>query len=241
VAIDDVWALIIFGFSLSFAKAFIHGDGTLLNVGVDLLIALLEIVGAFLIGGAIAFLFKKLSHFINTVKERLIYTFGFLLLTIGLADACHFSILLSCMFLGAVLTNISKESFQFFDSLREIDTPLYLIFFVLAGASLKIDVLGVSAFLAIGFIIFRTIGKVIGASLGAKIAGIPNSVGKLMGPALIPQAGVALACALVAKNTIGGIWGDKILVVTIASTVFFELIGPWATKHSLIKVGNIQE
>ncbi len=241
VAIDDAWALIIFGFSLSFAKAFIRGNGTFLAISLDLLIALLEIGGAFLLGGVIAFLFAKLSRFINTVKERLIYTFGFLFLTIGLAITCHFSVLLSCMFLGAVLTNISKESFQFFDSLHEVDTPLYLIFFVLAGAGLNITILGASAFLVIGFIVFRTIGKIIGAFLGAKLAGAPNTVGIRMGPALIPQAGVALACALIAKHAIGGALGDRILVVTVASTIFFELIGPWATKNSLLKAGDIQE
>lgn len=240
VAIDDAWALIIFGLSLSVAKSFLAGNGSTFSVLKDLLKTSSEIGGSFLLGGVVAFIFNKLSGFINTMKDRLIYTFGFLSLTIGLAISFNFSVLLSCMFFGALLANINKESFQFFNSLREIDTPLYLIFFVLAGASLKISVLGTSVVLTAGYIIFRTFGKIVGAFIGAKVVDASSSIKKYMGIALIPQAGVALACALIAKHAIGGVWGDTILTVTIASTVFFELIGPGATRYSLAKAGEIK-
>jgi len=241
VAIDDAWALIIFGLSLSVAKSFVNGYAGSAELLRDLLKTLLEIGGSFLLGGAIAIAFNKLSHFINTMKERLIYTFGFLSLVIGLAVAFHFSILLSCMFFGAVLANTNRESFQFFNSLREIDAPLYLIFFVMAGASLKINVLGAAVVLTLGYILLRTVGKMAGAFLGARIVDASASIKKYMGLALTPQAGVALACALNAKHAIGGFWGDKILTVTIASTVIFELIGPWITKFSLERAGDIKQ
>ena len=241
VAIDDAWALIIFGLSLALASSFLNGNGSTLGLIWDLAKAVLEIVGALIVGGAVALAFNKLARFINTTKERLIYTFGFLTLVIGLAMSFHFSVLLACMSFGAILTNTNKESFQFFDTLREIDTPLYLIFFVLAGASLKLDVLGQAVLLTLGYIVLRTLGKVIGAYLGAKIVDAPKMLVKYMGWALIPQAGVALACALVAKYTIGGELGDRILSITIASTVIFELIGPWITKTSLLKAGEIKD
>jgi len=241
VAIDDAWALIIFGLSLSVAKTFINGNGSMLNTVKDLLKAFMEIGGSFVLGGIIAVVFNKFSYLVSTTKERLIYTLGFLTLTIGAAISFNYSILLSCMFFGAVLANVSKKSFEFFDILREIDAPLYLIFFVLAGASLKINVLGAAAMLTVGYVVLRTVGKISGAFWGAKIAGSSLAVKKYMGLALIPQAGIALACALIAKHTIGGYWGDEILTITIASTLFFELIGPWATKFSLVKVGDIEE
>ncbi|MCQ9205084.1 MAG: cation:proton antiporter [Omnitrophica bacterium] len=241
VAIDDAWALVIFGLSLSLANSFVHGGYDFFSITRDLLKTVIEIGGSFLSGALIAIIFNKLSRFINTMKERLIYTLGFLFLVIGLAISFNFSILLSCMFFGAVLSNTNQKSFQFFDALREIDTPLYLIFFVLAGASLKISVLSTAMALTAGFIIFRTIGKVAGSYLGAKIVDASSAIKKYMGLALIPQAGVALACALIAKHSIGGFWGDKILAVTVASTVIFELIGPGLTKFSLGKAGEINE
>ncbi len=241
VAIDDAWALIIFGLSLALAKTFISGYSVTLDIFRDLLKALLEIIGSFALGFLIAVIFNKLCVLINTLKDRLVYTLGFLFLTVGLAIIFNFSVLLSCMFFGAVLVNINRESFHFFGSLREIDAPLYLIFFVLAGASLKIGVLGAALMLTAGFIVARTIGKISGAFLGAKVIGAPAVVRRYMGLALIPQAGVALACALIAKYAIGGVWGDRILSITVASTIVFELIGPWITKFSLSKAGDIIE
>ncbi|MCK4912959.1 MAG: cation:proton antiporter, partial [Candidatus Omnitrophica bacterium] len=241
VAIDDAWALVIFGLSLSVAKTFVTGNGDTIGLFKDLLKTSLEIGGSFVLGGAIAVVFNKLSSFINTNKERLIYTFGFLSLVIGMAISFNFSVLLSCMFFGALLANTNKESFHFFNSLRDIDAPLYLIFFVLAGASLKVSVLGTSVVLTLGYIIFRTLGKIAGAFIGAKVVDASLAIKKYMGLALIPQAGVALACALIAKHAIPGIWGDTILTITIASTVIFEIVGPWATKYSLVKAGEIKE
>lgn len=241
VAIDDAWALVIFGLSLAIAKSLATAGWDTLGVFKDSFRALLEIGGSFLLGGVVVIVFNKLSYFVNTVKERLIYILGFLSLVIGLSISFHFSVLLSCMVFGAGLTNSNKENFQFFDSLREIDTPLYLIFFVLAGASLKISCLGAAITLTSAFIFFRILGKIAGAFLGAAAVGAAPAIKKYMGLALIPQAGVALACGLVAKHAIGGDWGDKILTITIASTVVFELIGPWAAKFSLIKAKDIKE
>jgi len=241
VAIDDAWALVIFGLSLSVAKTFVTGNGDTIGLFKDLLKTILEIGGSFVLGWAIVVVFNNLARFINTMKERLIYTFGFLSLTIGLAISFNFSVLLSCMFFGALLANTNKESLHFFNSLRDIDAPLYLIFFVLAGASLKVSVLGTSIALTLGYIVFRTFGKIIGAFIGAKLVDASLSIKKYMGIALIPQAGVALACALIAKHAIGGLWGDTILTITIASTVIFELIGPWSTKYALSKAGEIKE
>jgi len=241
VAIDDAWALIIFGLSLSVARSFLHGNGAAFEVLFDLLKAFLEIIGSLCLGFVVAIIFNKLSFFIDTTKERLIYSMGFLFLVIGLAIFFNFSVLLSCMFFGAVLVNTNKASFEFFSSLREIDAPLYLIFFVLAGAHLNVKVLEVSFVLVFGYILFRTFGKIGGAYIGALFLHSSDSIRKYMGLALTPQAGVALACALIAKQSINNYWGDRILTITIASTVFFELIGPWITKYSLSKAGDIQE
>lgn len=241
VAIDDAWALVIFGLSLALAKSFIGGRHDFFALSAEFLKALIEIGGSFVLGGLVGIIFNKLSRFINTAKSRLVYIFGFLFLAIGVAILLNFSVLLTCMTFGAILANTNRNSLQFFNALSEIDAPIYLIFFVLAGASLKLNVLTTAVGLTAGYILFRTLGKIIGSYLGARIAHASPVIRRYMGAALIPQAGVALACALIAKQTIGGFWGDRILTITIASTIVFELVGPWATKFSLIKAGEISE
>ncbi len=241
VAIDDAWALMIFGLSLALANSFMQDNGHFAGIVKDIAAALGEILGSLIVGVLVGIIFNKLSGFISTSKDRLIYTLGFLFLVIGCALLFNLSILLSCMALGVTLINTNKLSSEFFSSLREIDSPLYLIFFVLAGAGLKIDVLGAAVLLTFCYIIFRVVGKMVGASVGARFVDASPLIKKYMGLALIPQAGVALACALIAKQAVGYPWGDIILTVTIASTVVFELVGPWVTKRSLVKAGEIKD
>ncbi|MCK5493900.1 MAG: cation:proton antiporter, partial [Candidatus Omnitrophica bacterium] len=113
VAIDDVWALIVFGLSLSLAKSFANGNGDSICIWKDLLKAGVEIGGSFVLGIVIAWIFNKFAHLINSSKERLIYMLGFLSLVIGLSIMLNFSILLSCMFFGTILVNGNKSSFEF--------------------------------------------------------------------------------------------------------------------------------
>lgn len=239
VAIDDAWCLIIFALSLALAKAIsLHTANNILLIQI-LFKSIVEILGSFILGGIIGICASFFSKYIRTPTELLIYTLGFLLLNIGLALSLHISILLSCMALGASLVNINKANFKFFDTLRNIDSPLYLIFFVLAGASLEMNLLAKIGLLGATYVLFRVVGKVFGAYLGARFSGASDVMKKYMGLALIPQAGVALGCALIAKANFPEV-GGIIFTTIVATTVIYEIAGPVCTKLALEKAGEIE-
>jgi NhaP-type Na+/H+ or K+/H+ antiporter len=239
VAIDDAWALMIFALTLSVAKLFTIANYSILQIFNAVVISVAEIIGSLILGIVIVVIFNKFCYLINTSRERLIYTLGFLFLAIGVAILSDFSVLLTAMFMGSFLADTNKRSKDFFDTLAVIETPLYIIFFVLAGASLNLNSLLIAGFIAIAFVVVRSIGKIGGSFIGALFVPTSPSVKKYMGLALLPQAGVALACALVAKHTLANQWGDLILNITVATTVIFELIGPVFTKIALTKAGEI--
>ncbi len=58
-----------------------------------------------------------------------------------------------------------------------------------------------------------------------------------MGMALLPQAGVALGLALLAKTKFPEI-GEALLAAITASTILCELFGPMVTRYALIKAGD---
>ncbi len=238
VAIDDAWGLIIFALSLAISRALyshlVAPSYLLKTFGFSLF----EIFGAFLLGGVIAYLLSYLSKFIKTKTELLTFTLGFVLLTIGLAIKLNLSVLLANMFFGSVLVNINKSSFQFFDSLNTIDSQLFLLFFVIAGANLEIGLLPKLGVMGISYLLIRVVGKVSGAGLGGTIGKSPASVRKYIGLGLIPQAGVALACALIAKNDFPEV-GNMIFSTIVATTVIYELVGPLCSKFALVKAGEI--
>jgi len=238
VAIDDAWCLIIFAISLAISQTiYSHKLATffLIKVFLD---SILSIFGAFILGGIVAMALSYLSRYLHTQTELLIFTLGFVFLNIGVAIWLKLSVLLANMFLGTVLVNINKSSFKFFDALKTVDSPLFLLFFVLAGANLEIRILPKIGLIGLGYLIFRIVGKVTGASLGARISNASKSIKRYLGWGLVPQAGVALGCALIAKNDFPEV-GSIVFTTIVATTVVYELIGPLCTKYALRKAGEV--
>jgi len=143
-----------------------------------------------------ATLLSVFYRFVRTPTELLILTLGLVFLNIGIAIWLRLSVLLANMFLGAILVNLNRYSFKFFDSLKMIDSPLFLLFFVLAGANLEVDSLNRLSIVGLAYLIFGVVGKILGAGLGAKVSNATNSVRRYLGSGLIPQAGVALGWRL---------------------------------------------
>lgn len=238
VAIDDAWCLIIFAFSFAIARALAVHITANFAIFKVLFQSLLTIIGAFILGGILGLALSYLSRFVISPSDLIIYILGFVFLNTGLALYFNFSVLLANMFMAAVLVNVHKVSFKFFDALKTIDSPLYLLFFVLAGANLEMGLLKGIGLLGCGYIVFRSLGKIGGAYLGAVFASAPERMRNYMGLALLPQAGVALGVALIAKAQFPQ-FGGIIFSTIVATTVIYEIIGPVFTKICLKKAGEI--
>jgi len=238
VAIDDAWCLIIFAASLALAKAVESIGATNAALITAAMHAVMEIGAALLLGWIMAWLLGYLSRFASSQQELLIFTLGFVFLTTGLAIHFNISVLLANMFLGAALVNIHKVSFKFFDTIRQIDAPLYLLFFVLAGANLEIDILPAVGAIGIAYIIIRSLGKIAGGFLGGLLSQSPPRIRNNIGLALLPQAGVALGIALITKAQFPQA-GNLIFSIIVATTVIYEIIGPIFTKFALSRAGEI--
>ncbi len=236
VAIDDGWGIIAFAFAVAVAKLLISPS----NIGNPVISATYhafrEIFGALILGFALASLSSILSRYVKAQADLLIYTLGFILATTGISIYLGFSPLLANMCLGAVVVNLTK-SHRFFTVLRRIDWPFYLLFFVLVGSSLEIPLLKNLSLLGIVYVVGRILGKYTGTYLGGQIAHVESKMKKYLGLGLIPQAGVALGLAIVAKSELSQL-GDLIFNTIVATTIVFEIIGPFCTKYALSKAGE---
>jgi len=141
------------------------------------------------------------------------------------------------MLMGAILANITVET-KFFDLIHEIDNTIYLLFFVLSGASLEVKLLREVSVVAIVYFLVRLIGKFIGSFIGAEIAKAPPRIKKNIWWGLAPQAGVALGAALIMKEQFPQ-FGDKIFTTIITTTIIYEILGPVLAKIGLKKAGEI--
>ncbi|HPR66572.1 MAG TPA: cation:proton antiporter, partial [Methanothrix sp.] len=228
VALDDAWALMIFAVSMVAAKTIASGGADHLDLLMETGFAVLEIGFSLILGAVFAWLLHHYSSRVLDPSDLEVFTLGIILLTVGAASSLGLSVLLACLALGVVLVNISSKGCRFFEVIEPLDTPLYLIFFVLAGALLEIGLLKEIGLLGLAYIVFRVAGKLIGAYIGASDAGgMGSRMRKYIGLGLIPQAGVALGLALMAREQFPNV-GETIFSTIVATTVVFELAGPIA-------------
>ena len=94
--------------------------------------------------------------------------------------------------------------------------------------------------IGIVYIIFRVVGKFLGTYLGAKISRADADVKKYLSLGLMPQAGVALGMALIAKEQFPQA-GSLIFTTVAATTVIYEIIGPFFVKLALQKTNQINK
>ena len=230
VALDDAWGLILFSLGIALVSA-INGAANETNF---ILSAGIEIGGAVLLGLGIGLPAAFLTGRIKPGQPMLTEALAAVFICGGLALWLNVSFLIAAMVLGATIANLAKHHEYPFNAIEGIEWPLMIIFFILAGASLNIASLNQIGLIIIVFIIFRSIGKIVGANIGARISNADNITRRWMGAALLPQAGAAMGMALVAANQFPE-YRQTLLSVVISSTIFFEIIGPIFTRMALKK------
>ena len=238
VAIDDATALMLFGICVAIAQTIMNPSGT--SLGKAILSPLWEIGGALVVGFVLGLLFTLPLRWFKKDGNRLAITIGFVFAAVGLSDLLGLSSLLTCMAMGAALTNVSRQSKHIMRLTDSITPPIFILFFVASGAALKLSVIPAIGVVGVIYILLRVAGKMAGAYVGAVICKADKKVRMYLGPALIPQAGVAIGLSL-AATTVVPEYGAQIRTVILCGTLIYELTGPMITKLSLKKAGEITE
>ncbi len=236
VALDDAVALI--AFSVCVAVASVLGGGKFEAKTVYM--PVIEIVGALLLGALFGLIFKLPLRFFKKASNRQIITVGLVFACSGIAQLLGWSSLLACMACGMMLCNVSSESDNILSVADSVTPSLFLLFFATSGAALNITIIPQIGLIGIIYVFARVAGKVGGAWLGAVIMKAPKTVRRFLGPALIPQAGVAIGLTLVAQ-TAAPAYADTIRAVILCATLIYELVGPVITKLTLLGAKEIPE
>jgi Kef-type K+ transport system membrane component KefB len=228
-ALDDVWALLLFGLGLSLATA-IQGDGDAPLAA--LLWACRDLGGGVLVGLLVGLPAVLLTGRIREGQPMLVEALGIVLLCGGLALHFAVSYVVAAMVMGTVVSNLASHHDFPFHAIEGIELPFMAVFFVLAGASLDLGSLGRIGAIGLAYVLLRAAGKVWGAAAGAGLARSDSPTRRWVGAALLPQAGVAVGMALVAAEQLQDADG-LVLSIAIGSTVVFELIGPSFVRLTL--------
>ncbi|MGM0444403.1 MAG: cation:proton antiporter [Fibrobacterota bacterium] len=239
VALDDALALILFAIAVSVAKV-LTGNGDA-NILTSIVTPVYEMGSAVLIGIIAG---KSLTALIDPRAEEgavLRISIGVLLVILGGAKVIQSDMLLAAMAMGATLSNSApRKSPRIFSAIEGITPPVFVIFFVLVGAGLSVSGLDTTALILVGaYFLGRTGGKMLGATIGAKVGRAPTSVAKYLRYCLFSQAGVAIGLSIMAQDIFQDSFGKTIAIVITTSTFIVQLIGPALTKYAVTKGGEV--
>ena len=246
VALDDAVGLVVFAVSFGVARTLGSGAIDLVSVLIN---PALEIALSLVLGAVMGEILTQMEKLFNSNSNRLSMTIVFVLLTVAISKAefhigkvtIGFSSLLVCMMLGTIFCNRCILSGDLMEKADAWTAPLYVLFFVISGAELELDVFADLSVVGIGlvYILFRSLGKYVGAYGSCKTTGCDEKVTKYLGVTLLPQAGVALGMCLMVGE-LGSYEGRLIRNIVLFSVLVYELIGPTLTKWALTKAGDIQ-
>lgn len=253
VALDDAVGLIIFSISFGVAKTMASGDLDVISVIFNPIIEVVLSVG---VGALLGYLFNLIEKCFKSNSKRLCLAITFVLFAVAISSLevklgrvkIGFSSLLVCMMLGTLFCNLCKEQAEIMEKTDKWTAPLFVLFFVISGAELKLDVFTDWMIVLVGvvYVLVRAAGKYLGARASSTMMKCEPVINKYLGITLFPQAGVALGMSMIVMNDLdfaatptGAASIDLVRNITLFAVLIYELVGPLLTKMALTKAGEI--
>ena len=274
VGFDDGLAILIFGFSAALAKKIMLGSVLGVGSSESVLAAMrtpsMEILGSLVAGAALGFVYTLLVRRLQGGRDMLIMAFGTVLIATGVSLHFGLSLILTNMAAGFVLCNTRREGFvrRATDPLREVMPLLFILFFCLAGAHLRLSELPKLGVVGLAYVLARSAGLIGGARLGGALGHIDERIKRWIGLGILSQAGVAIGLSLIISSEFSEmarapgvaaavaryatlhpdvgrlvydplVIGAAVITVITATSVIFEIVGPILTKLALGRAGEI--
>jgi len=242
VALDDALALLLYRGAATGAKALMGtGHESVLNAT---LLLLGEIVGAIFLGFLAGVLLFYLLKFVRADDKILEFALSCLLLVVGISMIPKIDPILPAMTLGITIANLMpRQSKGMFKLVGQFSPPIYISFFVLAGAHMEFGRIGFWMIVMIAvYVLCRAAGKMAGSWFGARHSGASAVVQKYLGICLLPQAGVAIGLAILTAQLFPEKYAalaHVVIMVVMTATFIMEIFGPMLVKVGVQKAGEV--
>ncbi|NBC07841.1 MAG: sodium:proton exchanger [Bacteroidetes bacterium] len=241
-ALDDALGVLLFSLTINTVSIYLvgtEGDADNHSIGG----ALYQIVGSIGLGAIVGLVIRPIARLLQTDREGqwVVIIFALLIFVVGVSQWLGLEKVLTAMSMGIVVANTCPQREVVFGILeRYTEELIFLFFFLLSGLQLDVHTLPQAAGLIALFIVLRTIGKILGADIGARVVQAAPTVRKYTAFGLLPQGGIVIGLALSLQDMPAFAAISNLLLNTImGTTVLHELAGPIAAKWGLKKAGEI--
>lgn len=236
VALDDVFGIIAFGIAMSLAKLSIGKvDFSIMQMISE---PAIEILGSIILGLVLGVILVILARKSIGRDELQVISLMAIGMATGISNLLGLSPLLTCIVMGTTLVNTFKNSKRVFDSINDFASPIYLLFFTLAGASLDLSVFISVGFIGIAYVLARAAGKMFGAWSSSKALKSDPMVTKYLGLALLPQGGISIGLLVLVNQQLPE-FSVPISTIIMFSVLIYEVTGPIFAKLAIQRAGEI--
>jgi len=213
-----------------------------LEARVDIATALLHplylFVGSALLGGGMAVLARAVAGAVEKTKElHFTLVTGLVVAAVGLATVLKLSVILSLLAFGLFARNTARSHELLNVNLAPASRLLYIVLFVITGASLPLPALAVGSVAALALVAARAAAKVVGVLVFAPMGGLSTRQALGLAFTLMPMSTLALMLHHDVSRAIPG-YGQEITAIFLAGVILMEIVGPIAVQAGLKLSGD---
>lgn len=233
VVVADLVVIICFSLASAITGAVVGGG---IDVVATVLSVCWELFGSLVFGVAIGML---IGQFLLSVREGASLFALLVCVVVGeIGVRIHLDPLIVMLAAGVWLRNFSRaDASHLLHGFESAQLPVFLVFFALAGSGLDIYGLWAGALPVLVVVVVRAISFYAGCRFAGRVTGAPSVVTNYSALGLVPQAGLALALALVlAKNF--QTFGQEAAELLLAVVGVNQLIGPVLLRFALLRSGE---
>lgn len=234
VIVADLCVIVCFSIASTVTSAVIGGG---IDVSATLFSVTWELFGSMAFGVAVGML---IGVFLRRVVHGASLFALLVCVIVGEAGArVHLDPLIVMLAAGVWLRNFSAaDARSLLHGFESAQLPVFLVFFALAGTKLNIYSLW-AAIIPVALLAATRAGCFFaGAKLACRITNAPDVVTRYAWFGLVPQAGLALALALVLARTFPS-FGDEAAVILFGVVGLNECIAPVILRIMLIRSGEV--
>lgn len=232
VVMSDLLVIVLFAIVSSITKTFLGSEADALHTAGALA---WEVLGSIAIGALVGIVVAIYLKFVSGSSALFILTAAFLVAEVG--QRIDLDPLLVSLAAGVLIRNLTGQGIRLQEEIEASSLPVYVVFFAVTGATVHIHEL-----MIVGLPALVLVGTRAGGFLGlgwasAKVAQSADTVRKYVGLGLMPQAGLALALALLFVKTFPKI-GAGAAALVFGGVAINEMIAPVLYRFALVKSGE---
>ncbi|MGF6596392.1 Kef-type K+ transport system membrane component KefB [Paraburkholderia sp. GAS448] len=235
-ALNSMYAVVIEKLASGWLHQEIYG-----NVLATILQPLYLLIGSLVLAYALARACNFFYRRMNMQDEHsFVALFGLVLLAIAIAHLFKLSTILSLLAAGIIVKNLEARPQLWPQHFGTAGWLLTVILFVLTLTTFEWRHIALGGVAALGLILARLVGKLVGVLAFAKPSGLNWKQGMALGLSLSPMS--ALAYLLVDDTyDLYPNFDPLLRAVVMCSIVVLQLVGPWLVYRSLALVGERRE